>query len=217
MRLTFEPTACEGVYAVSLLDSLAPVEHIHELLTQEPGWDQQLPGSTDTARWAVSSLYNYQASQVMLQKFCMWFNQPAVKRQLLELAMQDPIFQDFWSRPDLECFDAISSSYAFYVETPAEFEDHPWHTDSKNLVVQGMLYIINEESEKQGTWFTRDSEVLRNESWAELTKISARPFGGWLLINSDRSYHRGLNYSSEPRYCIKFGIQLNTQKPPLKS
>lgn len=214
MRLIFDPTDCQGVYSVSLLDAAVPVNDVLQRLTSDPGWARQPPGSDDTARWAISSLYDCQTSDSVLQNFCRSFNTVAIKQQLLELAIRDQVFQDYWSRPDLGCFSAISSSYAYYVETPACFEDHPWHTDSKNLAVQGMLYIVTDESEQRGTWFTRDPEVLRNETWATVTKISARPYQGWLLINSDRSYHRGLNYSDVPRYCIKFGIQLNTQPPP---
>ena len=214
MRLTFTTTNCNGLYTVCVQDPVLPMAELHQRLSQDPGWDRQPPGSADTARWAVSSLYDWQTTDTDLQQFCRSFNDPDIKRQLLELAAQDPIFQDHWSRPDIDCFSEISSSYAYYVETPARYEDHPWHTDSKNLVIQGMLYIVLDESASQGTWFTRDSAVLQNENWVDLTKVSARPWQGWLLINSDRSYHRGLNYSDVPRYCLKFGIQLNTQRPP---
>lgn len=213
MRLHLQNTDCQGVYRISLENSAVSVDILLEKLRKHAAWDRQPPGSSDIERWSISSLYDWQTADTDLQNFCRWFKTDSIKRQLLELASADPVYQDHWSKPDIDCMSRIASTYGFYVETPAHFEDHPWHTDSKNLVIQCMLYIVSDTADNRGTWFSRDSAVLQNEQWAEITKVDAAPYQGWLLINSDRSYHRGLNYSDHARYCLKFGIQLDLQPP----
>lgn len=210
MKLTIDPTDCAGVYSVAVLDPPLAVTQLTELLESDPNWEQP-PTVPETAQWAVHSLTWWQTHNAVLQDVCWKFDNAEVKRQILHSAQHDKVFQEFWSFPEMSCMDAITGTYAHFIKTPARYRDHPWHVDCKNLVLQGMIYLVDQTDESQGTWFSTDRAVLGNNGYHDrsILKIPATPWRGWLLVNSDHSYHRALNLTEQPRFSLKFGLQFN--------
>jgi hypothetical protein len=189
------------------------VSEIVAHLAADPDWEQPVT-HPDTAHWAVKSLTDWQTHDSVLQDICWQLDSACVKQQILDLASRDQIFQEFWSFPNRSCLDSITNTYAYFIQTPAHYENHPWHVDCKNLLLQGMIYLVEQPSNDQGTWFCRDTSVLYNRHDPETElRLPAAPWQGWLLINSDLSYHRALNLTEQPRFSIKFGLQFNLKRP----
>jgi hypothetical protein len=201
MQISFQQTNMPGVYETHTgLDAV----NLKQSLDREPGWRDQ----GGYGRWQVYSLYEHEASDQHLQTTMAWFRTKQAKKQLIDLAVNDPVFCDQWSNPDADSLDRLTESYGYCVRTPAHFEDHPWHVDARNLMLQGMIYLVDHEYADQGTWFCRDYRALNDSDGCDILKLEAKPAQGWILVNSDRSFHRGLNYTGSDRFCIKFGLQL---------
>lgn len=202
MQILYQLTDLPGVYQASLqLDTQGFVTKLHA----ESKW----LGQGAYGAWQVDSLYEHDTEDQDLRAVLSWFRGSEVKMQLINLAVTDPVFCDQWSYPVPESLDQLVHAYSYFVRTPAHFIDHPWHVDARNLLLQGMIYIVDQSHSQQGTWFCRDYRVLNDADSCEILKLPAEPAQGWIMVNSDRSFHRGLNYASDDRFCIKFGLQFN--------
>lgn len=204
MQISFQPSELPGVYHTRLSQDIS---HFVTKLDHETNWQ----GQGGYGRWQIHSLYEHHTVDFELRTVLAWLRSDPIKQRLIDLAVKDAVFCDQWSCPDVESLDRLSESYSYFVRTPARFEDHPWHVDARNLMIQGMIYIVNDINREQGTWFCRDYRVLNDADGCDILKVPAEPAQGWALINSDRSFHRGLNYTEQDRYCIKFGLHLIMQ------
>ena len=198
MAMQIQEEIFPGLYRI--VDTQWP-EHGH-LVTQElqsVKW-HQVPACSELARWAVETP---NATRPMMQILRESLTSLEWKRQVCSWATSTPMWQTHWGTAMPARLLARVSTYADFVRLPAQYREHPWHCDTKNLVVHGILYLEGHRwAYNRGTWFrTWPSDPTE-------FKVPSVPGTGWLLINHDRAFHRALNHSDQPRHCLKFGLSL---------
>lgn len=135
-----------------------------------------------------------------LQHALDWVNSMPVWQEIFEAISRDEMLERIWQQLSFPALQQHCHFNSQYVKTPPRFRDHPWHTDGRRYVIQGMIFLEPGE-ENQGT----DFHCL--ETGAQHTFVPS-PGKGWLLINNHFMKHRGNNDTDMYRHTIKFSCNL---------
>jgi len=202
MQVTFKP-ASDIVYFVDTQDPPASWGHMHQEL-ENLGWRSE-PTIGDQDQFAVMCLATYCAPyDTQLSVFQKHFTAD-FKQRLLSLLFDNEEFCMAWGNPQREYFDSLTELQCNWVATPARYCKHPWHIDSRNQVAFGMIYFTHEDNALHSTWFDTGQH-------GHLLRAPSAPGQGWMIINTDRARHCGMNDTDQVRYSFKFSLDLKTKK-----
>lgn len=202
MNITFTP-ASKILYFADIQD---PPFDWHTLCQacQDLAWNVE-PTIGNQDQFAVMCLAPHCAAfDHRLNAFQQYFDED-FKQRLLNLLFDNPEFMMTWCMPDRKHFDRITKLNCNWIGTPARYDHHPWHLDSRNQVAFGMIYFTEQDNPLHSTWF--DTGL-----YGHLLRVPSGPGQGWLVINTDQARHCGMNNTDNIRYSFKFSLDLLTKQ-----
>lgn len=213
MTIKIQEEICHGVYKIECSNFVSYRTNLMRELVYQARWIREC-GTDSMKQWQVevpdrdpeslgSAMNDFNGIMTSIQ----------FKQQLTEFAVSTPSWHRYWGSATASQLLHRVDIKSDFVKVPAQYRDHPWHCDPKNLVVHGILYVDDHEStHDRGTWFDPDHGVWVDPSDPDFGKGVCRvpcvSGTGWVMINTDRSWHRAVNHSDHPRYCVKFGLLL---------
>ena len=202
MNITFTP-ASKILYFADVQDPPAAWSHMHQELA-DLDWKHE-PATGGQDQWAVQCRAPQCAPYTTaLHQFGQQFG-AEFKQRLLTLLFDNPEFMMNWCMPDRKYFDRITKLICNWTATPARYDHHPWHLDSRNQVAFGMIYFTKQDNPLHSTWF--DTGL-----YGHLLRVPSGPGQGWLVVNTDQARHCGMNNTDSLRYSFKFSLDLLTKE-----
>ena len=202
MNITFTPVT-DILYRLHCTDS-QDWQHLRTLIEHEP-WTTVAVAPNSNFGLAVDSVPARGVGNAELKSWCDSFESTSFKNILLDQLFANSSFHMTWGQPERRYFDNITTMTVNLVCTPANFINHPWHTDNRSQVAFGMIYLIDGDDFCQSTYFDTVSNQDRQ-------RIPTGMGQGWFVVNHERARHRGNNATDHPRYCLKFSLDLNVRK-----
>jgi hypothetical protein len=203
MQINFT-SASKIVYSLDTVSPPAPWQSMLQEL-QQLDWCHE-PTIGDQDQYAVKCLSPHVVWQDnALRKFQQHFVAPEFKQQLLDVLFINQEFLTSWGMPDRDCVDAVTTLGVNWVATPARYQHHPWHLDSRSQVAFGMIYFTEQDNPLNSTWFDTGQH-------GHLLRMPSAPGQGWMVINTHQARHCGMNDTDHVRYSLKFSLDLAVKK-----
>lgn len=222
MKIAFTPVD-HHLYEISVSD---PDLDWHALLDdlKEMTWKMEPPADGNTAMAVYNSKQSVESQRV--KKFREWFLTTPVKEQLIDVLFTNQYFTNKFPALgqswDPSLYEHLTELYpklvrqrtvlaSYWIMTPPNFVNHKLHTDVHTPYAFGMIYIIPDDDPKQSTYFSYSDHVINSSDipsikTAQLRRIPTGFGRGWLVLNSDQSYHKALNNTDFNRYCLKISL-----------
>ena len=164
-------------------------------------WDKETSFIGDYL--AVSNLRKHNTPKPLLEYKNFFANQTQFKDDLISTMFENEIFQQK-NTEDRQTIMSKTEIISSWIKTPGQYTQGFVHTDRHTPYVHGLIYMIQGNDPNQSTWFAKydDPQDVPDNLYPFETGIGI----GWIVVATNRSWHRALNATDHARYCLKISL-----------
>jgi hypothetical protein len=179
-------------------------DYAFALSIQFPYSDEEILSAANTEilkRWAgPGDRYRTDCPQSkVLKEIFEIFKDPAIfKQQILDTLYATEEYKFFWLRNKQDLFTSSKLNVALYKDSAKYYLKN--HLDPRDVIVSGMYYLT--KSDLQYT------TIYTSENNDNPIQLLPSQYQGWMLANTENSWHDGRNEDSVDRIAIYYDLYL---------